>query len=1154
MADYAEETTRYTDIFSKILAGKSVVLRTGIASAAKLAADLSQHERSVVIVAASRDETVQVGELIRLFSPELSSGQKQHESGNVIVFSPFSDKRPSIEIESRRMAALHAVRYARNCCAVLPAEWLLIRLMSVHFFDDRTEYFEKGSECSPDLLLEQAVEWGYVRTNMVSGAGEIARRGDIVDIMPPGSLSPVRLEFWGDTLESIRIFNAATQRSEKELQHLRMIPIRSFSPQSRKVVHFWENMAAQNRLTGNELFALKSLLERNSSLLFPGCCHETTSFIEDWVPKDAIWILPEDTVLHEALTQARNKFEAILEGENRSDRQPSRMALRREEDVSAFVSERTSARIVAFDVGQTDKSMELKEVTLHRFEDLFPLPEDRDRPWKTLIAGLRRWQKENLQVILAFSSARSRSKFLDMAAQENIVLHGRYRNERGIFALEASLSGGCRLIWNRTLILNEQMLQPNQNRGGTRAVSGAFRGLDRHEDLRPGDLLVHRDYGIGRFCGLQHMTLGGIPNDFLVLSYSGDDRLYLPADRMNLIQKFKGGSDAEAELDKLGGSSWQAGRDKAKKAIEKIAEDLVEMYAWRKAGKGFSYGPIGDLYREFEASFVFEETPDQARAIQDVLTDMEKPQPMDRLVCGDVGFGKTEVAMRAAFRAASEGRQVVLLCPTTVLAEQHYRTFRSRMSGFAVEVGVLSRFISPVKQKEVLRNVAHGKIDVLIGTHRLLSDDVSIPNLGLLILDEEQRFGVRHKERLKQIRRGVDVLTLSATPIPRTLQLSMSGVRELSVIETAPPERKPVATAVMERNESDLRSVVQRELQRGGQIFWVYNRVRGIEAEADYVRKLAPDAKIGIAHGQLTEKQLDDTMHAFWAGDLDILVCTAIVESGLDFPKANTLIVDQAQMFGLGQLYQLRGRVGRSDVQAFACFIVPDLKRMPQDTRERLRIILDLDYLGAGFQVAMEDLRLRGAGNILGESQTGHMNRIGLDMYLELLEQAVVKLKTGNNTLQLEPEIQLKVSAFIPESYIEDGRERLRWYRRLATAGSAADREEAVLELKDRFGAVPLETETLLAVTALKKTLSSLGVEKAEVGQKFVRLDWGNRKSSVSAAAMLRFLDANRCRIRLLPPSGMEVCASSDRNNIAEQLDEIRFLLEEQLLGDTIVE
>ena len=690
-------------------------------------------------------------------------------------------------------------------------------------------------------------------------------------------------------------------------------------------------------------------------------------------------------------------------------------------------------------------------------------------------------------------------------------------------------------------MLGETILYPKAEKT-PRSPSRTFKGLNSFDDLKTGDLLVHRDYGIGRFVGLQHLELSQTANDFLLLEYSGKDKLFVPVDRMGLVQRFKGMEGVEPALDKLGGSAWSTSREKARKAIEKIAADLMEMYAYRKVAKGFRYDPPGDLYHEFEATFGFEETPDQAKAIQDVLDDMDKSRPMDRLVCGDVGFGKTEVALRAAFRAASEGRQVALLCPTTVLAEQHYQTFRARLAGFPINVGLLSRFVPFARQKELLHAAQSGQIDILIGTHRILSNDVKLPNLALLILDEEQRFGVRHKEKLKSLKKNVDVLTLTATPIPRTLQLSMSGIRDLSIIETAPQDRKPVASAVLRRDDAVLRNVMEREMARDGQIFWVYNRVQGLKRVAEYVHNLVPSARVSMAHGQMTENELEGTMHKFWHGELDVLVCTSIVESGLDFPRANTLIVDQAQMFGLGQLYQLRGRVGRSDRQAFAYFVVPDTEHLQPQAEERLRIIMDMDYLGAGFQVALEDLRLRGAGNILGEVQSGHMCRVGLDLYLQMLEEAVARLKGTPESHIGETEITLGLPAHIPETYIEDGKERLRCYKALTSASNGSEREQAALSMRDRFGPFPEELLNFLAVLDFKQFLTTLQVQKADVYLDHVRMTWAEGQTAVQPERIVA-LTATLPDSRILPPAGLYLPLTS-KTSFYDGLKELRTRLE----------
>ena len=678
------------------------------------------------------------------------------------------------------------------------------------------------------------------------------------------------------------------------------------------------------------------------------------------------------------------------------------------------------------------------------------------------------------------------------------------------------------LEWTQTRILSESLLQPRQAAKGARRDK-KFVGLKDHKDIHEGDLLVHRDFGLSRFGGLNRLSMGDTTGDYLLLYFDGDDKLYVPVDRIGCVQQFQGPEGTLPSLDSLRGSRWKRTKERARKAIEKIARELVEMYAYRKVAKGYSYSPPDELYREFEASFGFEETLDQDKAIKDVLMDMESPEPMDRLVCGDVGFGKTEVAMRAAFRAVADGKQVALLCPTTVLAEQHFLNFKNRLQGFPVSVGMLSRFVSPAKQKKVVEAAANGRLDILVGTHRLLSKDVSFPNLGLLVLDEEQRFGVKHKERLKEMRKNVDVLTLTATPIPRTLQLSLSGIRSLSVIETPPAERLAVETGILERDDATLKAILNRELEREGQVFWVHNRVRTLDSVEEYVRKLVPDARIGMAHGQMSASALEKTMHAFWHKELDVLVCTAIVESGLDFPNANTLIVDQAQMFGLGQLYQLRGRVGRSERQAYAYFVVPNLDNLKKDARKRLQVILDLDYLGAGFRVAMEDLRLRGAGNILGESQSGQIAKVGLDLFLEMLEEEVLRLKGEGTHATAEAEVSFVFPAHIPEVYVSDPGERLNLYKSLSTSASDAELDELVADIRDRFGPVPEELEHFLAVISLKRVLRTIGVSKADLFLNRVVLSWPEENALVTPDRLIKWMEEREGRTRLLPPGRLEV-------------------------------
>ena len=1146
----------------------TTITKSHAATRALLAARLMAAGRSVVLVGKNSEELAELKGLLQVFEAEAANSGSGPAPGqgreDWIVMPPFPAGSHSRGAWGARLAGLNALRERRGMPGVgllACLDGFLPRYPPAEILARLQLNLNCGADYAPELILDQAVDWGFLRTPLVTQPGEITRRGDILDIFPPGSSHPLRLEFFGDTLEQIRLFEPAGQRSIRNIPEFTLlptVPVPGYGEFLAQAQSWWEELRFAGKLELGQPARFASILAQGGTELMPGLFYPHSAALTDYLPLGAVLLLPDANEMRAVLAETRAEWQAHLtrQAENSDLIQPEELALCDFAGFEPAQGATIAAPRVYFSglpLGETEEAFSLPERRIRSFGELFPLAEDQERPWRRLIAAIDEWRAAGQDVLLCLPSERARDKFLKLAVQDGlnpeirlpegwVSKAGEARaparapspaaaqaaaakaRPGGVYTLIAPFYQGAELPWAGLIILGEDILQPKSERVA-RVKSSAFTGIDRYDDLQAGDFLVHRDFGIAAFGGLKRLNLSGQDADFLLLTYAGGDKLYLPVDRLSLVQRFKGPEGADPGLDKLGGAAWIMGKEKAKKAIEKIAHDLVEIYAERKVSKGYGYGPINELFREFEAGFGFEETPDQLRAIQDVLGDMDRPQPMDRLVCGDVGFGKTEVALRAAFRAAAGSRQVMLLCPTTVLAEQHYNTFRSRLAGFPVNVGMLSRFVPAKTQKEVLSAAATGQVDILIGTHRLLSGDVHLPNLSLLILDEEQRFGVRHKDKLKQLRHNLDVLTLTATPIPRTLQLSISGIRELSVIETAPPERKPVATALINEDKAGLRSIVLRELARGGQVFWVHNRVQDIERAVEYVRELAPDARIGVGHGQMNEKALEDTMHKFWRGDIDILVCTSIIESGLDFPMANTLIVDQAHKFGLGQLYQLRGRVGRSERQAYAVFVVRDVDNLSDIARERLRIILDMDYLGAGFQVAMEDLRIRGAGNILGEVQSGHMARLGLDLYLEMLEEAVGKLKGEPRQEVLETELSIGLPAFIPDSYISDAGQRLKYYKTLASMQDERGLQDVELELRDLYGPLPAELENFLAVLGLKQLLGKLQVTKADVFGEKLKLTWAETATAVEPSRLVNWVGAVNAagkKVRLSPPAGLE--------------------------------
>lgn len=1051
-----------------------------------------------------------------------------------ISFPPYPAKSTDSGRWAARWSAMYALASGDGPRGVLLTpdnllpKWPPRRVLDTHHIE-----LERNEEMFSEFILEQCASWGYERTAMVTRAGEMAMRGDILDIFAPGYPKPLRFEFFGDTIDDIRLFDPVSQRSSDALDKAVILPVTPsvFTPEDCDAARErFSRLKGIGELDPAAEQHLGRIMDEGSGVIRPGLFYEDAATLDAWLPRDSAWILCGAGRLRTRMEEVEWDWTEALdeEAERQGWRRPRNVIIQQAEGARKIWQDKPQIHFEDLTIGEKRDGIELPEKNYAAFEEFFWKPDDRNRPWQALMTAIKKWQRERPQVVLSFRTVQSRKKFLALAEQDGLLPATEYMPDtRGIYALISPFRQGVELEWNGSILLGEDVIQPSRTRAAMPGMAD-FKGLSSYEDLSEGDLLVHREWGLARFGGLHRLNLGSVNNDYLLLYYAGDDKLYLPVDRLDVIQRFKGPEGASPALDKLGGAGWARAKARARKAIEKIARELVEMYAWRKVAKGYSYSPVDDMFTEFEASFGFEETPDQEKAIREVLADMEKPEPMDRLVCGDVGFGKTEIAMRAAFRAAIDGRQVAILCPTTVLAEQHYQNFKRRLEGFPVNVALLSRFVPKARQKTVTAAAARGQVDILIGTHRLLSKDVNLPNLGLLVLDEEQRFGVKDKERLKQLRKNIDALALSATPIPRTLQLSISGIRSLSVMETPPVDRKPVQTSILEREQDALKAIVERELAREGQVFWVHNRVRSLPRVMEYVQQLVPNARVGMAHGQMRERELEDTIHKFWHGEVDVLVCTAIVESGLDFPRANTLIVDQAQLFGLGQLYQLRGRVGRSSTQAYAYFVVPSLDKLPEKTRKRLQVILDMDYLGAGFQIAMEDLRLRGAGNILGEVQSGSIAKVGLDMFLEMLEEEVRRVRGEDLTRDTSPELNILFEAHIPEEYMPDARERLRYYKALSTAESAEALDELSGEIRDRFGALPQQMEQFLSVLRLKRLLGQLQVVKADLYEGRIVVTFAEEATVVAPERIVRLIQEKAGAARMIPPDKLELRVSAE--------------------------
>ncbi|MBF0396985.1 MAG: transcription-repair coupling factor, partial [Desulfobacterales bacterium] len=712
-----------------------------------------------------------------------------------------------------------------------------------------------------------------------------------------------------------------------------------------------------------------------------------------------------------------------------------------------------------------------------------------------------------------------------------------------VYIILGHISSG--FVWEDesiSIITEDEIFGQKQHRREKRKKSSVKETLLSLDDLKQDDLIVHVDHGIGKYKGLIKLKIDGITNDYLLLSYKDEDKLYLPVDRMNMVQKYIGVEGLTPDLDKMGGKSWDKTKERAKKAAEKIAGELLELYAARKIKEGHTFGEVDSYFHDFEAGFPYEETPDQLKAIEDVISDMQNTTPMDRLICGDVGYGKTEVALRASFIAANEGKQVAILVPTTLLAEQHFTNFSNRFEKYPFVIKCLNRFRSSSEQRTIIDDLASGKIDIAIGTHRLIQKDVKFKDLGLLIIDEEQRFGVKHKERLKKFKTTVDVLTLTATPIPRTLHMSLVGIRDISVIATPPEERRSIISYICEFDDAIISEGIRKELKRGGQIYFVHNNINSITKIAERLKKVVPEIKLGIAHGQLDEEELEDIMMKFLKKEIDMLVCTTIIESGIDIPSVNTIFINRADRFGLSQIYQLRGRVGRSSEQAYAYLLVPNEAIITSDAQKRLKVLMEHSDLGSGFQIAMNDLRIRGGGSILSSSQSGHIAAIGYDMFLQLMENAVSELKGEKTTENLEPEINIGISAFIPESYITDIDERLLIYRRLSKLKDNKDISEIKEELIDRYGELPVEANNLLLKILFRILCIKAGIKKIDLTPSQVLL-YAAESHQKNPFAVVDMVLSEPNKFQITP--NHVICAKISQGNLNIQLAQVKNILKD---------
>lgn len=995
---------------------------------------------------------------------------------------PWQGLPTHAEIAEERAIGLWRLASRHVPITVTPAGSALLRVAPAGYYRQLALTLRVNDEIAREDLIEHLRKIGYQPHDPVEMVGEYSVRGGILDVFPPESGQPFRLEFFGDLIESIRRFDPESQRSVLKVDSCLVLPLSDGG---------WEAPLEG----GTALFGLA---------------------------EDALVVWDEPDQLRTAAGRLWERIEATAP----EDSDPARFFLRWEEVAAVPAPGPLALR----ELGLDDSSLRISTRPSPAFHGNM----------RAVIGEARTLVEAGNRVLFFAASTGELERLADIFHEYEIPY------QLGLDQSDTTPQYLAERAYLAGTVASTYLVKGNVRRGAffadsALAVFGSEDLFDSPElvarppaakshlatfstdllDLKPGDFVVHTEHGVGRFLGLREIEQGEARGDYMLLEYAGGSKLYVPLTRMDLVQRFRGaGGEAQPALDRLGGATWTRAKAKVKAKMRDMAEELLKLYAQRKLAEGFSYSADSNWQREFEDAFEFTETRDQLTAIQEIKRDMESSQPMDRLLCGDVGFGKTEVVMRAAFKALGDGKQVAVLAPTTVLAFQHFETFRRRFQPFPVRVEMLSRFVSPKEIKAILADLAEGKVDIVIGTHRLLSADVQFRDLGLILVDEEQRFGVKHKERLKQIRQSVDAIAMSATPIPRTLHMSLLGLRDMSVIETAPKDRLAIQTSVAHFNPELIRAAVELELGRGGQVYFVHNRVESIWERAAMVQQLVPQARVGVGHGQMNEALLEKTMLSFMRHQYDVFVSTTIVENGLDIPLANTIIIDHADRYGLSELYQLRGRVGRSNRRAYAYLLVPSDTELSETARKRLAALKEFSELGAGFKIAALDLELRGAGNLLGGEQHGHINAVGFDMYVRILEETVRELKGEEVPLEVHSALNLGLDIRIPPDYITDENQRLRAYRQIA---NAADPGKVEKELEDRYGPVPDAVKNLLEYSALKTAAAQLGIETVDrkhsaVNIKFhegTRVNPGRLMALVSRVHGAQFTPAGVLRLPL---------------------------------------
>ncbi len=1150
----SESKSEFERLRGEIGTGARVISLSGLTSIASRAFVLSKLQRETkktfVVVADSNKE-------LETWTCDLNFWQNsirnQNSANSQLLALPsfesdvYSGVSPHAETLETRALALWSLSQNQPDFVVASIKSLITKTISPVEMRSLGAVLKRDEDFAPEILLEKLIASGYVREEPIKAVGEFSVRGGIVDVWSPSAENPVRVEFFGDTVDSIREFDAETQLSTVQLKEISIAPMREFAATAQDFkdwAFFARERFADERFSRNLLdrtqFADEGEDFSGWEFLIP-LVKSRESSVFDYL-KNCIFIVDEPSIAENSLSlfyeNLENRFAEITEADD-IGLEPNELFLNAEElREKLHKHRRIELRTLGKSASATDESLafenENPEIQIGKNKSeskplfLFSTAEI-EREFSLSSRSTRKFHG-NLKDFAEEFKVQS-SKFKPETRNSLIVLQSHGLAERLTEILRdydvsappdsllvGDLSGGFEIpafdltVYTESDIFGEntqheyQKPQPKSRGKSQKSKSAAF--VSDFRDLKAGDYVVHVDHGIGRFEGLQTLQTGGLSREFMLLIYAENAKLFVPVERLDLVSRYSSGEATTPTLDRLGGLGWQKTKAKAKRAMRDMADELLRLYAERKLVEGFAYSADTPWQEEFEDAFPYQLTVDQATAIDDVKSDMQTAVPMDRLIVGDVGYGKTEVAMRAAFKAVMDGKQAAILTPTTILAYQHSESFKQRFAAFPIKIELLSRFRSAKEQKAVVEKAEKGEVDILIGTHRILSNDVKLPKIGLVVVDEEQRFGVAHKEKLKQLKKKVDVLTLSATPIPRTLNMSLLGMRDMSVIETPPRDRLAINTQVVQFSEGVIKSAIELELARNGQVFFIHNRVETIEAIAALVQKIVPNARIAVGHGQMNEKEMENVMLDFVDYKYDVLVATTIIENGIDIPRANTIIINRADNYGLSQLYQLRGRVGRSNRRAYAYLLIPSELELTPIARRRLSAIREFSDLGAGFRIAALDLELRGAGNILGGQQSGQLDALGFDLYTKMLERTIAELKGDEIEDETSVSINLGIDVSIPNDYINETSQRLRTYKRISSADSEEILRQIYSEINDRYGKMPASVENLFEYARLRKLAEQMHVVSVDKTRDGIAVKLGEN-ARVAPEKLLQFLAEN---------------------------------------------